>query len=64
MIFILSLFVKSLACIGIVLLPFILLYRMMRKRIKLERWLDYVSRIVSVFLMLLLSMLFLFGWLL
>lgn len=49
MIFILSLFVKALACIGMVLLTFILLYRMMRKRIKLDRQLDYVSRIVSVF---------------
>lgn len=64
MIFILSLFVEALACIGMVLLTFILLYRMMRKRIKLDRQLDYVSRIVSVFLMLLLSMLFLFGLLL
>ena len=68
MIFILYLFVKVFICIGMVLIPFTLLYGLMREKgVRLERvdkFLKYVSKIVAVFeivLLILLSVLLFIG---
>mgnify|MGYP000103503385 FL=1 len=61
MIFILYLFVKVFICIGMVLIPFTLLYGLMREKgVRLERvdkFLKYVSKIVAVFEIVLLILL-------
>lgn len=61
MIFILYLFVKVFICIGMVLIPFILLYGLMREKgMRLERvdkFLKYVNKIVAVFEIVLLILL-------
>ena len=61
MIFILYLFVKVFICIGMVLIPFTLLYGLMREKgVRLERvdkFLKYVSKIVAGFEIVLLILL-------
>ena len=68
MTFILYLFVKVFLCVGMVLLPFILLYGWMREKgVRLERidkCLEFVSKIVAVFemgLLILLAVLLFIG---
>jgi hypothetical protein len=61
MTFILYLFVKVLLCVGMVLIPFILFYGLMREKgVRLERvdkFLECVSKIVAVFEIVLLILL-------